>query len=59
MTREQAERAFDPFYTNRPVGQGMGLGLTVARDIVQAHGGRITIASEPGAGTAVTIFLPV
>ncbi len=59
MTSEQAERAFDPFYTNRPVGQGMGLGLTVARDIVQAHGGRITIASEPGAGTAVTIFLPV
>jgi signal transduction histidine kinase len=58
MVPEQQEHAFEPFYTTRPVGQGTGLGLTVARDIVQAHGGRIAIDSRLGAGTTVTIFLP-
>ncbi|HTY02325.1 MAG TPA: ATP-binding protein [Rhodocyclaceae bacterium] len=58
MTTEQLARAFEPFYTTRPVGSGTGLGLTVARDIVQAHGGRMAIDSRPGAGTNVTIFLP-
>lgn len=59
MTPEQLERAFDPFYTTRDVGQGTGLGLTVTRDIVQAHGGRIDIESRFGFGTTVTVFLPV
>jgi len=58
MTPEQRERAFDPFYTTRDVGKGTGLGLTVTRDIVQAHGGRIDIESRFGFGTTVTIFLP-
>ncbi|MBI4997484.1 MAG: two-component sensor histidine kinase [Rhodocyclales bacterium] len=59
MSAEQIGHAFDPFYTTRQVGQGTGLGLTVARDIVQAHDGSIEIASRPGAGTTVTIILPV
>ena len=58
MAAEQAARVFEPFYTTRIVGQGTGLGMTVAKDIVQAHDGRITISSVPGAGTTVTIFLP-
>jgi two-component system, NtrC family, sensor kinase len=58
MAAEQQEHAFDPFYTTREVGQGTGLGLTVARDIVQAHGGHIEILSRPAAGTTVTVFLP-
>jgi signal transduction histidine kinase len=58
MTPEQRERAFDPFYTTRDVGKGTGLGLTVARDIVQAHGGRLAIDSRFGFGTTVTLFLP-
>jgi signal transduction histidine kinase len=58
MTPEQRERAFDPFYTTRDVGKGTGLGLTVTRDIVQAHGGRIDIESRFGFGTTATIFLP-
>lgn len=58
MSAEQIGQAFDPFYTTRQVGQGTGLGLTVARDIVQAHGGGVEIASRPGAGTTVTIILP-
>jgi signal transduction histidine kinase len=58
MSPDQIEHAFDPFFTTRAVGQGTGLGLTVARDIVQAHDGRIQIASRPGDGTTVTVILP-
>lgn len=56
---DRIERVFEPFYTTRDVGQGTGLGLTVARDIVQNHGGSIAIASQPGVGTCVTVKLPV
>lgn len=55
---ELLERVFDPFFTTRPVGQGSGLGLTVARDVVRAHGGRIEIVSTPGRGTTVSVLLP-
>ena len=58
MTPDQVAHVFEPFYTTRPVGQGTGLGLTVARDIVQAHDGRIVIESHLGAGTTATLFLP-
>lgn len=50
---------FEPFFTTQPVGDGSGLGLTVARDIVQAHDGDIGIDSLPGRGTTVTIRLPL
>lgn len=50
---------FDPFFTTKEVGKGMGLGLSVSRNIVQAHGGELTIASRPNTGTRVTISLPV
>lgn len=59
MSREQLDRAFEPFYTTRPVGSGAGLGLSSARNIVLAHSGRIDLASTPDAGTTVSIFLPV
>jgi two-component system, cell cycle sensor histidine kinase and response regulator CckA len=51
-------RLFDPFFTTRPVGQGMGLGLPVCNAIVTAHGGSIAAASEPGKGTTFTLLLP-
>ena len=51
-------RIFDPFFTTRQVGSGTGLGLTVSRDIVQAHGGRIEVESKIGAGTTFTVVLP-
>jgi signal transduction histidine kinase len=52
------ERIFDPFFTTRPVGEGAGLGLTVAHDIVAQHRGRIRIDSAVGRGTEATVILP-
>ena len=58
MNTEQLDRAFEPFFTTRPVGSGAGLGLSTARNIVLAHSGRIDIASTPAIGTTVTLFFP-
>jgi PAS domain S-box-containing protein len=51
-------RVFDPFFTTRPVGQGMGLGLPVADAIVTAHGGTLTASSIPGQGSTFRVELP-
>lgn len=59
MAPEVIERIFDPFFTTREVGQGTGLGLTVARDIIAAHGGILTVESKLGQGTTFTIKLPI
>jgi signal transduction histidine kinase/ActR/RegA family two-component response regulator len=51
-------RVFEPFFTTRAEGKGLGLGLAVARDIVSAQGGEITIDSVVGKGTTVRVALP-
>lgn len=56
---EEHRKVFDPFYTTRPVGQGVGLGLTLAHGIVSQHGGRLTLDSLPDRGTTITLALPV
>jgi PAS domain S-box-containing protein len=58
MSAEVAERAFDPFFTTKPEGQGMGLGLSMAYGFVLQSGGHIELASTPGVGTTVTVYLP-
>jgi signal transduction histidine kinase len=56
---ENLENVFDPFFSTKAGGKGRGLGLFIARRIVEEHGGHIRIESEEGKGTAVTIQLPV
>ena len=50
---------FDLYYTTKPAGEGTGLGLPIARDIVTQHGGDITVSSKAGVGTTFTVMLPV
>jgi signal transduction histidine kinase len=56
MSRETAEKAFEPFYTTKP--RGTGLGLAIVFNIIQKHHGRITIESGEGKGTTFLISVP-
>ena len=58
MAPDEIEHAFDRFYRS-PGSTGSGLGLSIARNLVEAHGGRIGLSSEPGAGTTVEVALPL
>jgi signal transduction histidine kinase len=62
MTPEEVVRIFDKFYradaSNTAI-SGLGLGMSIVRNIVEAHGGRIWIESEPGRGTRVHFTLPL
>jgi two-component system, sensor histidine kinase PhcS len=55
---ENIGRVFEPFFTTRDVGAGLGLGLSVSYGIVQRHGGVLAVESEPGAWTEFTFDLP-
>ena len=58
MSPEIAARAFDPFFTTKPAGKGTGLGLSQVYGIVRQSGGDVTLRSELGKGTKVTLRLP-
>ena len=58
MPPEVREQIFDPFFTTREASGGTGLGLSMVHGIVSGHGGKISVHSEPGEGTEVTIELP-
>src|SRR5690606_23332029 len=55
---ENLQRVFDPFFTTRDVGSGLGLGLSISYGIVQRHGGQLSVRSEPGAWTEFQFDLP-
>jgi signal transduction histidine kinase len=59
MSEEQLARIFEPFFTTKPAGQGSGLGLVVAKGIVNDHRGDLEVWSEHGKGTEFRIQLPV
>jgi signal transduction histidine kinase len=57
ISAEGLEKIFKPFYSTRP--GGTGLGLPTTKKIIEAHGGTISVQSEPGKGTKFSIRLPL
>lgn len=58
IAKEDSDRIFEPFWTYNTVGGGLGLGLSICHGIVMAHGGEITVESEPEQGSVFKVTLP-
>ncbi|MBU1218625.1 response regulator [Myxococcota bacterium] len=59
MTPETVSRIWDPFFTTKTDGKGLGLGLAMVFNIIKQHGGFVTVQSETGIGSTFNVFLPV
>jgi len=53
------DKIFQPFFTTKPTGQGTGLGLSLAYDIIKAHGGEVKVETNDGAGSEFIVSLPI
>jgi signal transduction histidine kinase len=58
IAKNIVDKIFQPFFTTKPTGQGTGLGLSLAYDIIKAHGGEIKVKTNEGEGSEFTIELP-
>lgn len=58
VSAQARDHLFDPFYSGREAGRGLGFGLSKAWRIIDLHGGRMSVESQPGAGAKFTISLP-
>ncbi len=59
MSEEVKQRLFDPFFTTKPIGTGTGLGLSISYSIVEKHGGRLSVISEPEKGAEFFLNIPI
>jgi signal transduction histidine kinase len=59
MPEEHLEQIYRPFFTTKPMGQALGLGLYSAHTIIEQHKGQINVSSNPGIGTAFEVILPL
>ena len=57
ISQKNLDKIFQPFFTTKPTGQGTGLGLSLAYDIIKAHGGEIRVVTKEGEGTTFTVQL--
>ncbi|BBH46584.1 PAS domain-containing sensor histidine kinase [Pseudomonas sp. KU43P] len=58
MTDQVLQRALEPFFTTKPLGQGSGLGLSIVYGFIRQSGGQLRISSEPRQGTQIALYLP-
>jgi len=58
IASENTSKVFAPFFTTKPIGKGVGLGLSISYGIIQKHKGSISFTSEEGKGTTFTVTLP-
>ena len=59
IPQKNLAKIFQPFFTTKPTGQGTGLGLSLAYDIVKAHGGELKVETKEGEETEFIIKLPI
>lgn len=59
ISKAQQQKIFNPFFTTKKIGEGMGLGLSISLNIIKNHGGTIDLESQEGRGTAFRIKLPL
>jgi len=59
ISQNTVDKIFQPFFTTKPTGQGTGLGLSLAYDIVKAHGGELRVETKEGEGSDFIIKLPI